>query len=149
MANEIAVTPTKVGVAFSDARIRNALAGVALNGGTPIYYDTNGVAQIADAATATKAQFAGIAIPTKSSGYSAGVGQAAEIVEEGEVEGFDLSGLAYWAPVYLSDTSGRLSTVAGTKSIIVGRVKPTSERDSSGNPRKVLYIHTPYNTLLT
>ena len=38
------------------------------------------------------------------------------------MDGWDLSALDYDAPVYLSDTDGRLSTVAGTTSVVMGRV---------------------------
>jgi hypothetical protein len=145
----LTVTPAKVGVAWADARLRNRLAGVAINGGDACVVNSSGLAVLSNSGAAGTSQFNGIAIPTKNSGYSAGVGQAVELIEEGEVEGFDLSGLAYEAPVYLSDTAGKLADAAGTKSVVVGRVVPTSERDASGNPRKLLYVHRPYNTVVT
>lgn len=144
----LTVTPAKVGPAFSSCRIRSVLGSAAINGGTAVYINASGQAAAADSASATTAQFAGIAIPRMNNGYACGQNQACEIVEEGEVEGFDLSGMAYWAPVYLQDGGG-LGTAAGTHSAIVGKVVPTSELDASGNPKKLLYVHAPFNTVVS
>lgn len=148
MAN-LTVTPTRVGVAYESARIRNVIGGAAIQGGASVYIDSAGKAQLTNSGAAGTSQFAGIALPRMQSGYACGVGTACEVIHEGEVEGFDLSGMAYWDPVYLSDTAGALGTTAGTKSQIVGRVIPTSEPDGSGNPRKLLYVHAPINTIVT
>lgn len=51
-------------------------------------------------------------------------GLGVTIVRHGVLDGFDLSGLNYDAPVYLSDTDGALSTSAGTVEKVVGRVIP-------------------------
>ena len=47
-------------------------------------------------------------------------------IRKGVMDGWDLSALDYDAPVYLSDTDGRLSTVAGTTSVVMGRVIPAT-----------------------
>jgi len=47
---------------------------------------------------------------------------ALTIIKKGIMDGWDLDALAYDAPVYVSNTDGRLDTVAGTVSVIVGRV---------------------------
>lgn len=147
---DLTVTATKVGVPFPhDARIRSQIAGAALNGGVCVYVDSSGKAQLSSGTTAAKATFKGIAIPRMNTGYAAGSGQAVEIVEEGEVEGFDLSGLAYGALVYVSDTDGALADAAGTHSAVVGCVVATSEYDSSGNPKKLLRIFSDPRTVVS
>ena len=80
---------------------------------------------------------------TKSNGSSAGeariyglvVGGVANVagmpvtaIRQGVIDGYDLSGLAYDAPVYLSDTDGALADAAGTVSVVVGRVIPATSQ---------------------
>lgn len=144
----VAVTPAMVGVADRHARRRNYLCGVSagINGGAAIYIDTNGLAQLATSADTTHCQFAGIAIPTKNSAYAAGIGQAVDVVQWGEVEGFSLSGVAYWGFVYLAD-DGTFATTAGTKTVRIGQCVPTSDKDSSGNPRKLLMVMVPFGNV--
>jgi hypothetical protein len=144
----VAVTATKVSVPFAHARLRNAIGGVAINGGQAVYFDTGGLAQLANSSTATLGQFAGIAIPRMNSGYACGAGQACEILEWGEVEGFSLSGVAYGALIYLQD-DGSFGTTAGTHTVVIGKVVPTSDPDSSGNPRKLLMVFASPNTLVS
>jgi len=49
-----------------------------------------------------------------------------------------LSGLAYDAPVYLSDTDGKAADAAGTVSVVIGRVIPLFA--NSGTAKKLLKI---------
>ena len=49
-------------------------------------------------------------------------GQGLTGIKKGVMDGWDLSGLAYDADVYMSDTDGKLDTAAGTVSTKVGRV---------------------------
>lgn len=144
----VTVTAAKVGVADPKARIRSYIAGVAINGGQAVYIASTGKAGVCTSADATHGQFAGLAIPTKNSAYAAGIGQAVEVVVWGEVEGFDLSGLAYGALVYVAD-DGTFATTAGTKTVPIGKVVPSSDVDSSGNPRKLLMVMVPYLTLVS
>lgn len=53
-----------------------------------------------------------------------GAGESVTAARRCTVDGFDLSALAYGAPVYLSNTDGRLADAAGTVSAVVGRVVP-------------------------
>jgi hypothetical protein len=140
----ISVTAANVGCVDRHARRRNYPAGAALVGGYSIYIDSNGVAQRATSADATHGQFAGLVMPRMSTGsYGAGAGQAVEVVQWGECEGFDLSGTAYWGFVHLAD-DGTYATTAGTKTVRIGQCVPTTERDSSGNPRKILMVMVPF-----
>jgi hypothetical protein len=67
-----------------------------------------------------EARAIGIALKTVAAG------EALTILMYGELDGIDLSALAYDAPVYMSDTDGRLSGDAGdsTVDVIIGRVVP-------------------------
>lgn len=99
--------------------------------GQPAYQvAASGKFGLADANGSGKQQFRGLFLDPGASG------QGVSLIKEGRVEGFDLSGLDYDDPVYLSDTVGELSDSAGTMTVIVGRVVAMS--DSSR--KKVLYI---------
>ena len=142
----VAVTAANIGIAnHQGIRLRSVIAGGALNGGDSVYIDTNGVAQKATSADATHAQLFGVCLPMASgsgAGKAAGgAGQSVAVVQWGEVEGFTLSGVAYRALVYLAD-DGTYATTAGTKTVPVGKVVPTSEKDASGNPQ-VAHGHDP------
>jgi hypothetical protein len=51
-------------------------------------------------------------------------GQALTAIRKGIMDGYDLSGLAYDANVYMSDTDGMLADAAGTIEALAGRVIP-------------------------
>jgi hypothetical protein len=87
------------------------------------YLASTGKYGIADANAAGKQQFRGIFVE------AAGAGQGTSLIQRGRVGGYDLSGLAYNALVYLSDTAGALADAAGTMSVVVGRVVPMSDAD--------------------
>lgn len=125
-------TPAKVApVRPQDSEIRTFVALVDIDYGQSFYVDpTTGKAGLCDCNASGHEQFRGIAL-TKAK-----AGQAFDGLMEGEVSGFDLSGVNYDAIVYASDTAGELATAAGTKTVQVGRVLPQS--DSAGT--KVLYV---------
>ena len=74
----------------------------------------------ANGTTAPEGRIYGIA----TGGVANVAGRPVTAIKKGVIDGFDLSGLAYDAPVYLSDTDGALDTAAGTVSVVVGRVIP-------------------------
>lgn len=111
----------------------NYIAGVALTRGVPVYVDgTTGKLGIADGNGSGTKQVRGITLD------AGGVGAGIRVLADGDVYGYDLSGLAYDAPVYLSDTAGSLDTAAGTVTVIVGRVAPMSDQALT----KVLRVQT-------
>lgn len=119
-------------------RIRSQLAGAGgLANGQLTYTDgTTGTALPTDGTNATKAVFRGVVVNAP-----AGAGYPVDVVEEGYVAGFDVSGLAFGALLYVSDTPGVLSTTAGTNSSVVGRVAALTDKDSvAGKPSKVVYV---------
>ena len=112
-----------------------ARVGEATTSGKALYFDTTaGTVKIADASDAAKQQFCGLALETK------GLGQGVSRMVQGLVAGYDLSGLAFGALVYL-DTTGDLATAANaTKTVVVGKVVGTGKLDSTGAVRKLLFI---------
>ena len=56
--------------------------------------------------------------------HDAAAGQALTGVRRCTLDGYVLDALAYGAPVYLSNTDGRLGDTAGTVSTVIGRVVP-------------------------
>lgn len=130
---DLTLTAAQIAPVFPhDAKIFDILAGVAVTQGQAVYQNTSGKAAVADANAGSGAEkFYGLALRTR------GIGQGLSVLKEGHVYGFDLSGLAYGALVYLSDTAGKLAdTPSTTNSVPVGMVVPLSDSDIT----KVLYI---------
>lgn len=131
-----AITLTAARISVVDpikATIRNYIAKVALTRGVPVFIDpTTGKIDIADGNGAGTKQCRGITLD------AGGVGAGIRVLEYGDVYGYDLSGLNYDAPVYVSDTAGSLDTAAGTVTVIVGRVAPMSDQALE----KVLRVQT-------
>jgi predicted RecA/RadA family phage recombinase len=133
---DITVTAARVGLPFpTKAVVRTYVAGVAITKGQAVYLTTAGLAGVADANASGKEQFRGIALNT------AGVGQAVDVLHEGEVAGFTVSGMNVGAFAYLSDTAGALADAAGTMTVRVGRVTALSDKDAT----KVLRIFTSWD----
>lgn len=133
MANEVALTAALIGlVDVNDSEIFSWKAAQALTEGQPLYlHATNGTADIADANDSGKFQFRGIAL------QAVAAGQTVDILKRGRVFGYTVSSLSYDDPIYLSDTVGRLSTAAGSTTVICARVVPLNDKDLT----KVLYIN--------
>lgn len=93
---------------------------VDLTAGEVVIIDpTTGKLTAARGTTAPLARAYGITLRAVKAGYGV------TVVRNGILDGFDLSALAYDAPLYLSDTAGGiLATAAGTVSLVVGRVVP-------------------------
>jgi hypothetical protein len=117
MADIALVTANRVKVVES-LRQRTLPAAEAIVAGGAVRIDTSGKFTPANGTTATEAAIWGIATKT----VAAGEGLTA--IRNGSMDGWDLSALAYSAPVYLSDTDGRIGTTAGTVSTVIGRVVP-------------------------
>ena len=67
-------------------------------------------------------------------------------VREGVVDStHDLSGLAWNAPVYLSDTDGELADAAGTNTLQVGFVIPVFASGTGNPPSKIIKLDIPPN----
>lgn len=133
----ITVTPAKVAAARPNDHstvIKPRMAAAALTMGQAVFVTSTGTVDLCDTSAAGKEQFRGIAMET------VGGGQSVDVLEQGEVEGFDLSGIAFDGFVYAQDTAGVVGTTAGTKTVRIGRVVPTTTKDSAGNIKKLLFI---------
>jgi hypothetical protein len=114
-------------------------AGEAITAGMAVRIDTQtGKFTKANGTNAGEARVFGIAVKTVIAGESL------TAIASGVMDGWDLSGLAYDAAVYLSDTDGRLEgTNAPTVDVPIGRVIPGWAVGSSAD--KLLWIDcTPY-----
>jgi hypothetical protein len=97
----------------------NGIAAEAITAGAPVRLDTTtGRFTNANGSSAAEARVTHIATRT----VAAGEGMTG--VRNCTLEGFVLDALAYDAAVFLSDTDGRLDTVAGTTPVTLGRVVP-------------------------
>lgn len=123
---DITVTASRVGLLYpSKADVRSYIAAETITKGQAVYITTAGKVGVADANAAGKQQFRGIAL------NGGGAGQAIEVVHEGELAGFTVSGLNVGVLVYLSDTAGALADAAGTMTVAAGRVVATSDKDAT------------------
>lgn len=129
---DITRTAAKVAPVFPDeAEMFPAILAATVASGQLGYYTSAGKIDLADGNGSGTTAPAGLAMD------AGGAGQATNLLRRGHVYGWDLSGMAYWDPVYMSNTAGELSTTAGGTSVVVGRVVPLSD---NGNLTKVLFI---------
>lgn len=133
----ITLTAAKVAAAHPQhAELYPAIPGEAVTKGLALYrIAATGKYGIADANVSGKQQFRGVAVE------AGGADQGISILKRGALFGYDLSGLAYDDPVYLSDTAGAFDTAAGTLSVICGRVIALTDK---GIRTKVLYIEADW-----
>lgn len=96
------------------ADVKDFIQAEALVVGDLVYQTTAGKAAKADANASGKEQVRGIVVRK--------TGNVVSVLRKGYLTGLDLSGLNYDAPVYLSDTAGKLADAAGTMTVILGRV---------------------------
>ena len=117
MANEITVTKANVKPAAGSIVIR-VTAGGAINLGAPCYLDgTNNWKQANGGATGT-ADARGICVGVPGNATVCVSGDEIDLIVLGRMYG--PSGMTADGLVYVSDTAGSLSTVAGTKSRTLG-----------------------------
>jgi hypothetical protein len=106
------------------------IANEAVTAGQAAYLASTGKYGVADANASGKEQFRGIFLG------AAAAGQQVDLFVRGYIYGFTISGLAYDALVYLSDTAGALADAAGSMTVRCGRVVPLTDSSLT----KVLYI---------
>lgn len=122
----------------NDAVMFDGIAGAALTAGDAVYWNSAGKLVKSNAGAGGTAKFAGIALKT------VGIGQAVTVLKEGHVAGFTVSGMAYAAKAYLSDTAGALGDAAGTTSVVAGVVVPLPDASLT----KVLFVSAEWPTTL-
>jgi hypothetical protein len=111
-------------------------AGEAIVAGAPISINTSGDWVNTDAnGTTSLLNVRAIACRTVT------VGAALTGMKRGIMDGFVFTDQAYMAPIYASNTVGRLADAAGGTSIPVGRVRPaTAVPPITTAPDKVLHV---------
>ena len=135
---DIALTAAQIAPVFpQEAEIFDMIAAVAITQGQAVYENSAGKAALADGNAGSGAeQFRGIAL------NAAGAGQAVSVLKRGHVYGFTITGLAYDAVAYLSDTAGALADTPSTTNIVrAGRVMALPD----ANLTKVLYIDAQWS----
>ena len=122
MANLSLVTANKLEVVESILQFTLPTTEVVSPGHAARLDTSNGKLTKANGTTAPEARILGVTV----GGVANIAGMPQTVIRKGVIDGYDLSGLAYDAPVYLSDTDGALADAAGTVSVVVGRVIPAS-----------------------
>ena len=122
MANLSLVTANKLEVVESILQFTLPTAEVVSPGQAARLDTANGKLTKANGSSAGEARILGVVV----GGVANIAGMPQTAIRKGVVDGYDLSGLAYDAPVYLSDTDGALADAAGTVSVVVGRVIPAT-----------------------
>lgn len=89
-----------------------------------------------NASNVAEARVYGIAVGT----HAIYAGMPVTAVRRGVLDGFGFS-QAYDAPLYLSDTDGRLADAAGTMSVVVGRIIPGTAELNGSAFAKWLLVH--------
>lgn len=105
----------------------------AIVAGAPVRIHTDGKFTNANGTSTTENDLYGIATVT------AAAGEPVTAVRRGVLDGFTFS-QAYNAPIYVSDTDGRLADAAGTASKVVGRVIPAWSQRLGTAADKVLSV---------
>lgn len=121
----------KVNVEFAEeAEIRDIREAETLAVGDVVY--------VTAAGKALKANADGVA-PLKAQGrgiVTMRTGSTVSVMKRGYLAGYDLSGLDYDAQVFISETPGKLATVAGTIPVPCGRVSCLTNDSQT----KILYV---------
>jgi hypothetical protein len=122
-------------VVFAEtAEIRDFRIAEELEVGDVVYVNSAGKAAKADANDTGKEQARGIVVKRQ--------GNTVSVMKRGYLGGFDISGLAYDAQVFLSDTVGKLDTAAGTVPVPCGRVSVFTNDSLT----KILYVEFDWIT---
>jgi hypothetical protein len=136
MANLNLVTANQVSQLEVYTDQHSAPSGEGITAGMAVRFDTTtGLWMMANATdAANSASLFGIAVETVTAPFTV------TAIRKGKMDGWDLSGLDYGDPVYLSNTDGRLADAAGTIPIIIGFVIPAFGQSRGANPDKILWV---------
>lgn len=114
------------------ADIKDFIQAESLAVGDVVYQTSAGKVGKAEADAAGKQQARGIVVRK--------TGNVVSVLKKGYLSGFDISALNYDAPVYLSNTGGKIDTSAGTMTVMLGRVVALTDPDLE----KVLYFEADW-----
>jgi hypothetical protein len=113
------------------------IASVAVTALQPITINSSGQWVLADADAAGTATNVHIATKTVAAG------QPLTGLRHGVLDGYDLTSLAFNAPVYVSADAGSLADAAGSNGGIIGRVVPALGAPLGGTANKLLKVNSP------
>ena len=121
--SDISVNATNFGIITTmPYRILSVTAIENVTKAQAAYIDpTTGKFGIADANVAGKQQLRGVFLETQYANYPV------DLLLDGYLFGYDLSGLNYGALLYLSDTAGAFADAVGTLTVHAGRVFPIND----------------------
>lgn len=135
MADIVVVAAKVARLSPGTDEVYDFIAAATITAGQALYVDSNGRVNLADANGSGTLQFCGIALAGSR------LGQAVSVLKRGYIGGFTISGLNYWAQLFVSNTAGALADAAGGTSILGGRIVPLTD----GNTRtKALYIEADW-----
>lgn len=121
--------------ADQDEAYNITLASGCMTAGHAVYQvPADGAYALTLASNADLSGFRGILLETAT------ISGVVSLLRRGVLYGYDVTGMNYDDPVYLSNTAGTLSTVAGDNSVIVGRIVSVTDPSKT----KVLYIDAEY-----
>lgn len=136
MALIAVTTANKLSVVESIQQL-TGIAAEAILAGAPVFIaPATALFTNALGTNAANARAVGIALRTVAAG------EALTVLRSGVLDGYTLT-QAYDAPIYLSDTSGRLGDAAGTVTLVVGRVIPAYSQSLGVAPDKLLLLGIP------
>ncbi len=130
---DLAITAANISVVKpEDAEIVQVVVAEVVTAGQPLFFDSNGKGQLADANASGEQQARCLTL-------EAGVAnQSISCLKQGYVEGFTLSSQSFDDPIFVSDTVGVLADSVGTLTVPVGLVAPIAKDSSTIS--KVLYL---------
>lgn len=105
--------------------VESGILAATVTAGQVLYLTASGTWDLADASATGTAQCRAVAL------RGGGAGQAVEILRHGKVYGFTLTGVAYDARLYLSDTAGDMADANGTVNVVVARVAAMTDADKT------------------
>lgn len=130
---DLAITAANISVIKpEDAEIVQVIVAETVTAGQPLFFDSNGKGQLADANAAGEQQARCL---TLEGGVA---NQSLSCLKQGFVEGFTLTDQSFDDPIFLSDSVGVLADAAGTLEVPVGLVAPIAK--DSATISKILYL---------
>ena len=111
---DIALVAAQIAPVYPEkAEIFDAIAAATITAGQALYFASAGKVHLADASGSGTLQFRGIAL------NGGGAGQAISVLKKGHCYGFTVSGVAYDAALFLSNTAARSEIARGQRRSIV------------------------------
>jgi hypothetical protein len=130
---DLAITVANISVIKpEDAEIVQVVVAETVTPGQPLFFDSNGKGQLADANASGERQARCLTLE------AALTNQSISCLKRGFVEGFTLTDQSFDDPIFLSDTVGVLADSAGTVTVPVGLVGPIAKDSSTIS--KILYL---------